>query len=464
MITNAVLFPHPPVIIPEVGGERTKECEETIRTMKEISREIMKGSPETLIFLTPHGNVFSDCISYLSAAELQGNLSRFGHPDIATVRKNDLELLQEITGECKEKGISFIGIDDELANDYQLDASIDHGIMVPLYYLEEAGLKGQAIIAISTGFLDKLELYNFGKILNESAHKIEKRVAVIASGDMSHRLKDEGPYNYHPDGQLFDITIKELIKKGDAKGLLSIPENLRQNAGECGYNSIIIMLGSLDGREFTSNTLSYEGPFGVGYLVAGLQAGKDRISLIPELEGQLKQDIAEKRANESLPVKWARLNLERYIKKGERPGLPTKMNFLQDSKAGAFVSIKKSGQLRGCIGTFLPVHENLAQEIAASALSAGLKDPRFVPVSAGELESLVYSVDILSEPEPCQKEELNPKTYGVIVSLGSRRGLLLPDLEGIDTVEEQLSIALQKGGISPHENYAIERFEVKRFT
>jgi len=112
----------------------------------------------------------------------------------------------------------------------------------------------------------------------------------------------------------------------------------------------------------------------------------------------------------------------------------------------------------------LPTYDNIAQEIRKNALAAGLQDPRFPPVEAAEMAALVYSVDILAQPEPCSKEDLDPARYGVIVSNGSKRGLLLPDLEGVDTVEEQLQIALQKGGISPRDKYAIQRFEVKRFT
>jgi AmmeMemoRadiSam system protein A len=139
------------------------------------------------------------------------------------------------------------------------------------------------------------------------------------------------------------------------------------------------------------------------------------------------------------------------------------MEYLLQDRAGAFVSIKKHGQLRGCIGTFLPVYKNLVEEIKNNALAAGLDDPRFPPVEAGEMSTLVYSVDILAKPEPCKREDLDPKHYGIIVSSGGKKGLLLPDLEGVDTVEQQLQIALQKGGISPQEQYLIQRFEVKRY-
>lgn len=134
------------------------------------------------------------------------------------------------------------------------------------------------------------------------------------------------------------------------------------------------------------------------------------------------------------------------------------------NKAGTFVSIKKNGELRGCIGTILPTKENIALEIISNAISSGTRDPRFNAVREDELDSLSYSVDVLLEPEPIDSiEDLDVKKYGVIVRAGFRTGLLLPNLEGVDTPEEQVSIALRKAGISPKENYSMERFEVIRY-
>ena len=133
--------------------------------------------------------------------------------------------------------------------------------------------------------------------------------------------------------------------------------------------------------------------------------------------------------------------------------------------AGTFVSLHAHGQLRGCIGTTAPTTANVAWEIIQNAVSAGVRDPRFPPVGKDELDQLKYSVDVLGEPEPISSPaQLDVKRYGVIVSCGNRRGLLLPDLDGVDTVEQQIDIARQKGGISSREKYTLERFEVVRHT
>jgi AmmeMemoRadiSam system protein A len=463
MITYVVLSPHPPIIIPEVGGVRANEAISTVQAMQALARELVADSPDTVVFLTPHGNVFSDCVTCLIEPDLTGDLSNFGKPDVHTNHPNDLALVKEITMRADLRNIRLIGIDRPTAKRHQLNADIDHGILVPLYYLEKAGLVNKPIVAMSVGFLDNMELYTLGRIIQDSADSIGKKVAIVASGDMSHRLKDEGPYNFHPDGSRYDLTIKELLTRNDVEGILNIPEELRENAGECGYRSIVIMLGTLDGFEFETKVFAYEGPFGVGYLTAGLKPLKHNLSILDKIEATHSALIEERRAEESQQVKWARMTLESYLKSGHKAALPKEMESLLQERAGAFVSIKKHGQLRGCIGTFLPVYNNLAEEIKNNALAAGLEDPRFPPIEAGELPSLVYSVDILAAPAPCEREDLDPKIYGVIVSHNGKRGLLLPDLEGVDTVEQQLQIALQKGGIAPREPYSIQRFKVTRF-
>ncbi len=463
MITYAALSPHPPLLIPEIGGKRIQDVAATVAGMEQMARELVDSYPETVVFITPHGNVFSDAISVLSEARMEGDFSNFGNHQKRTSCQNDNELLQEIERRASSTNINVVLLDKETALYNQLNPGLDHGIMVPLYYLQEAGLSNANVVAISVAFLSLLELFIFGTLIRDASEVLGRRVAIVASGDMSHRLKDEGPYDYHPDGQRFDAEVKKILAAGDVQSFLNMPEELRENAGECGYRSLVMMFGALDGREFTSRVFSYEGPFGVGYMTAGFIPGEEGKSLLEDLRQKKKDKIRTSRENESIPVCWARMILENYTRDRKIPPLPPEMDELRGQKAGAFVSLKKNGQLRGCIGTTSPVYGDLAQEIARNAISAGTNDPRFSPVEAAELDDIIYSVDVLGAAESCNREDLDPKRYGVIVSKGRRRGLLLPDLEGVDTVEEQLYIALNKAGISPSENYKIERFEVIRY-
>ena len=160
----------------------------------------------------------------------------------------------------------------------------------------------------------------------------------------------------------------------------------------------------------------------------------------------------------------AKETVEMYAREGKKLSPPTALTPEMQGKAGVFVSIHKHGDLRGCIGTFEPQQKNVAEEIITNAVSASTRDPRFSPVKESELEDLDYSVDVLTTPEPVDDvSQLDPKKYGVIVEAGWRRGLLLPDLEGVDSAEYQIGICRQKGGIDADEPVQLYRFEVKRY-
>jgi AmmeMemoRadiSam system protein A len=163
-------------------------------------------------------------------------------------------------------------------------------------------------------------------------------------------------------------------------------------------------------------------------------------------------------------VDLAKKSIETYIREKKILNPPDSPSPEMSEKAGVFVCIKKKGELRGCIGTFAPVYDSIAMETIMNAISAATKDPRFQPVREDELNELYYSVDVLTSPEKVSGiGELDPKKYGVIVQSGYRRGLLLPDLEGVDTTEDQIRIAKMKAGILSGEDVEISRFEVKRY-
>ncbi|HPU01925.1 MAG TPA: AmmeMemoRadiSam system protein A, partial [Bacillota bacterium] len=332
----------------------------------------------------------------------------------------------------------------------------DHGAAVPLYYLQQAGVSVPGLHLTYT-FAPRRDLYRFGQALRRAVEARGLPTAVIASGDLSHRLIPGAPAGYSPRGAEYDRLLMELLREGRVEEFLALDEELVEEAGECAYRSFLIALGMLAGENFQTEIFSYEGPFGVGYLVAELRpasAGEERATAAEEGEKEGPAD----------PVKLARQALRHYLEQGHPLPPPDPLPPFFSRRAGVFVSLKKGGELRGCIGTVEPVRKNLAEEIIMNAVSAGLRDPRFPPVRLEELDEITFSVDVLMPPEKIESAaELDPARYGVIVRSGHRSGLLLPDIEGINTVEEQIAIARRKAGIGPHEPVELYRFEVHRY-
>ncbi|HOR86423.1 MAG TPA: AmmeMemoRadiSam system protein A [Bacillota bacterium] len=448
-IAGAFIFPHPPIMVEEVGKSESQKVSKSINSALEASGRIACAEPDTIVIITPHGTLLRDAMTISSDKRLEGNLARFGAAGVKLSFDNDLELVDKIMEQADKKGTYCIPMHEDVKKTYGIGAGLDHGAVVPLYFVNKK-YKGFKLVHITYSLLPRDRHYKLGVAIRDAATELDRRVVVIASGDLSHRLKTDAPAGFNPQGAEYDREFIELIKAGNVNEFLSMSADLLESAGECAYNSAVVLMGCLDGCSIKGDVLSYEGPFGVGYCIAELKAGTC-------------ETIGAEKSSDPY-VKLAIETLETYVRTGNKIEIPEDLpeEMLTD-RAGVFVSLKKYGELRGCIGTIAPTTINIAAEIIQNAISAGIRDPRFSPVRKEELSDLVYSVDVLGEPEPIEsKKELNVKKYGVIVRSGYRTGLLLPNLEGVDTVDYQVSIALQKAGIRSNEPYEMERFEVIR--
>ncbi|NLT93928.1 MAG: AmmeMemoRadiSam system protein A [Clostridia bacterium] len=464
MLQMVAICPHPPIIIPEVGKGEEKKAESTVKAMKQIAQAIKNLDPDLLVFITPHGPVFKDAITISKPRTLKGSFHRFG-TSVSLERSFAADFSAKLINEARGLKAMVAELTDADGYGYGISLELDHGILVPLYYLDKEGIDAP-IIPINMGLLPYADLYEFGICLRKVIDNTEQKVVVVVSADLSHRLTKDAPAGFDPQGKVFDEIIVQAITDGDTKRVLTIDEKIVAKAGECGLRPIIMGLGVLDGNEISSQVYSYEGPFGVGYMVAALTPGREMQSrrILEEIRQGEKERIQHIRNQESWPVKWARENLESYIKTGKLLNLPDKIPPEFAGRKGVFVSIKKDGQLRGCIGTISATKKNIVEEIQSNVLKAAFEDPRFEPIEEEELNNLTYSVDILEKPEKINGlEELDPEIYGVIVRKGWKQGLLLPMLDGIDTPEEQVAIAKQKAGIGPGEKVELERFRVTRY-
>jgi AmmeMemoRadiSam system protein A/AmmeMemoRadiSam system protein B len=497
--TSSLVFagiaPHPPIMVPEVGGESCVEVQNSISAMAEVTERIIKSGAETVVLISPHAPLEAVAFVAYDGPTLYGDFSMFRAPDATVEAKLDDELLTEITRAAEQYNLITLRI---------RDADLDHGTAVPLYFLQRNGWSGK-VVALGYSFLSNEDHLRFGNCIRQAIATVKRPVAFIASGDLSHRLKPGAPAGYNSEAHLFDEEVVDAIRSCQTNRIVNIDQDLRRVAGECGYRSMLVALGVIEGIETSCEVLSYEGPFGVGYLVAQLVSltpkASDKVArgkrpqVAPPLDHRnfissepakrATDDSSDSAAPDQPPAtaggsdsfpNLARRTVETFIRDGTIINAPGPLATASDSdnttdllaaRAGCFVSIKThDGDLRGCIVTIDPVKDTLAEEIITNAISAATRDPRFPPVRTDELPNLKYSVDVLSASEPCTLDDLDPKIYGVIVEdeSGVRRGLLLPNLEGINTSAQQVEIAVRKAGIASGTPIKLFRFRADRYS
>ncbi|MCR5847283.1 MAG: AmmeMemoRadiSam system protein A [Lachnospiraceae bacterium] len=459
---GAFMVPHPPIILKEIGGSDIEKAEKTVSAYTKVAKEIAEIKPETIIITSPHSVMYADYFHISPGNGAKGNMGQFGRPEISFDVEYDAEFTDTLSKIAKKADFPAGTLGEK-------KSELDHGTMVPLYFINKE-YSDYKLIRIGLSGLSLKDHYRFGQMIKETVEKLNRKVVFVASGDLSHKLLAEGPYGFVPEGPEYDKRIMEVMGSADFGKLLEFNEHFLDKAAECGHRSFCIMAGAFDGMKVEGTELSHEGPFGVGYGICSFRIADSvdpdpsrEFLKIAEINRQKK--LEEIRSKEDAFISLARSTVETYTKTGITPKLPSNLpDKMMKKRAGVFVSIHKEGQLRGCIGTISPVYDCIGEEIIENAVAASSRDPRFSPIRPDELDYLDISVDVLSEAEDISsKDELDVKRYGVIVSKDGRRGLLLPNLEGVDTVDEQVSIALQKAGLSPYaKDYKLQRFEVVR--
>ncbi|MBP5250113.1 MAG: AmmeMemoRadiSam system protein A [Lachnospiraceae bacterium] len=457
-IVAAFMVPHPPMIVPAVGQGSEERITTTVRAYEEVAKRIAAIRPDTIIISSPHSVMYADYFHISPGNRAFGSFSEFRAPQVRMDLKYDEEFTAYVSKLCSEKAFPA-GTLGERKRD------LDHGTMVPLWFIlkEYTDFK---LVRTGLSGLDLFKHYEYGMILKKAADDLGRRAVFVASGDLSHKLQTYGPYGFSEEGPVYDERIMDVCGNARFGELFDFDETFCEKAAECGHRSFVIMAGALDGEAVKSEKLSHEDVTGVGYGICTFDVtgqDEDRHFLDKKLK-ETDKELEEKRETEDAYVRLARASAEYFVKNGKEMQVPSDVpEELLKTRAGAFVSIHKFGRLRGCIGTILPVRDNLAEEIVRNAVSAVSEDPRFDAVRPDELRWLEINVDVLTRPERISsKDELDVKRYGVIVQQGMKRGLLLPDLDGVDTVEDQIDIARRKGNIAADADVELFRFEVVR--
>lgn len=458
-VKGAVMVPHPPIIIPEIGCGEEVKIRKTSDSYRKAAEKIAEWKPDTVIVVSPHSVMYADYFHISPGTGAKGDFGQFRAPQVKFRVDYDTEFVKVLVQEAEARDIPAGTLGER-------EKRLDHGTMVPLYFLDQY-MQDYRIVRIGLSGMPLTVHYELGECIRKTAELLDREVVIIGSGDLSHKLKEDGPYGFQKEGPEYDERIMDVMGRGAFGELFDFSEDFCDKAAECGHRSFTIMAGALDGLKVKAERLSHQGTFGVGYGICTYEVtGNDPQRYFLEQYRREQREAAERRkGSEDLYVQLARETVETYVRTGKKirvpEGLPEEM---YSRRAGVFVSLKEEGRLRGCIGTITPVRRNVAEEIIENGISAAARDPRFHAVEPEELDRLEYSVDVLGETEEIDSpEELDVKRYDVVVSRGYRRGLLLPDLEGVDTVEEQIEIARRKAGIPEDaEDIRLERFEVVR--
>lgn len=255
MLSLAAICPHPPLLIPDIGREDAIVVQKTSSALQDLARELAQKNIDTVVVISPHGPVFMDYMSINLAETLSGDFSDFGS-GVEMSFANDAELARLVKDLADSNGFPLQTVSEML----------DHGTMVPLYFLTQ-NLQAAKACQLSFSYLDYGKHFTFGEIIYEAIQSVDRRIALIASGDLSHRLTPQAPAGYSPRGKEFDELLIASLEKNDVTGILNMDSALIEDAGECGLRSIVILLGALSNTKYRFEKLSYEGPFGVGYLV-----------------------------------------------------------------------------------------------------------------------------------------------------------------------------------------------------
>ena len=449
----AALMPHAPVLVPAVGGKRGNRAIASVSAMIEAARRIVRAGPETVVLISPHTPRRRTAFALWAGERISGSLAQFGAPAAAVDLPADEPLAAAVAEEAGLRGLDVWWL---------RDAELDHGAVVPLWHLADAGWRGPTVV-IGLNYPGEPGLVELGGAIVGAARRTGWRVAVVASGDMSHCLQSGAPAGFHPRAKEFDGAFIECLRAGDYRKLPDFDHELRDLAAEDVVDSTLVAASAVNWNAAGHEVLSYEGPFGVGYGVAILyQSPPEGAPAGTHETGAHESDVTE--PGKALP-QIARRSVEAAFRgDAEKPAIAAEG--ILGERHGVFVTIRGlRRKLRGCVGTMKPHFANTAEETWHVARDAAFLDGRFAPVGAHELKHLRFEVSVLFPlEEVTSTAELDPRLYGVVLTTeDNRRGLLLPDVKGIKTVEQQLATARLKGGIDESEPVRIQRFTVKKF-
>lgn len=445
-ISCAVLMCHAPIVIPAIAGARAADCRATTQAMRETARALVAHEPALIVLISPHAPRRARSIGITFDQTLSGDFARFGHAQVALELPGAPGAAELIAHKARSEGIDTHAL---------AGRALDHGSMVPLFFVHEAGYRG-AVVVTSLPYPGTEIEAALGNALHEAAREGVRHWAILASGDMSHRLTRDAPAGFAPRAREFDRRFAHALRQGDLRSAIDADPELIELAAEDVVQSTAVAAAAVQYRAEGTRVFAYEAPFGVGYLEALLFSQNLEHATLDHGAGSTLDTPPDALVEIALTAIGCALRAEPYTPPAQAPPW-------HDARA-VFVTLRSpSGELRGCIGRTEPRFATLSEEVADCAVSAATRDTRMPSVCSEELAALSVEVSLLSEPERiADLSQLDPRRYGVVVEQGTLRGVLLPDVEGVESVEQQLRIALRKAGIAVNSCYQLSRFVTQK--
>ena len=262
---GGLLLPHPPVLLPEVGGGDSERAVQTRRAVEKAANNLLAQPIDTLLVMTPHAPRFRDAIALFDYPRFCGSLAEFRAPEIQCSLPSDSNLTEQIFRTSKKLALPVARVTSETAANLRWSEKLDHGALVPLSFMIKAGFHGRVAL-LSPGDLPCTFFEQFGRVVRGIIDQSVGGVAILASGDMSHYVNDASPYGNRPEGALFDAAVQQAIQDNDFLHLTRHAAPIAEAAGECGFRSLCFLFGAA--HDCKASLLSYEAPFGIGYAVA----------------------------------------------------------------------------------------------------------------------------------------------------------------------------------------------------
>src|ERR1700682_4668095 len=399
-IVAGALVAHPPILLAEVSSEQSQRVRATADALRELDGILSTVAADLAVVISPHSPSSMTSLPVRRGADAGGNLRRFRAPNVQVQAQVDVGLAAALIVDGQRAGFSLTWAEQ---------TELDHGVVVPLHSLPRTMANKHCVFLGVSGW----PLHRFVEFGAWLQGRLRDRSAVlIASGDLSHRLTPDAPYGYRPEGPVFDRLVIDALREQEWKRIEGVDPDLVEEAGECGLRPLAILLGVARAAGLRSQVLSYEGPFGVGYPVVAFTSITVATTTTPtylDIQALGRQAIDTS------------LRTRRLIE----PPQPIPVDL--QAPSAVFVTLRKRGELRGCVGSMQPTTATAAHELIRYAVASAVRDSRFERVRLHGVGQLTIKVELLDPPEAITDiSGLKPQTHGIIVRRGDPQALVLP--------------------------------------